>query len=137
MLYRANKDTKRICLSVRFNNGLCGCEEVALELTPLCCDEPPEYEYRRTPCGDLYRVEKEREQTLTLRYTMFDRNERGDICFLLDSQFSSLACGRYSAKLIACGCEVYNFQIDKRDTVTVSQVQMDDRSNCCEGKYGC
>ena len=137
MLYKANKDTKQICLKLRRNGGDECCSDMALHITPLVCEEPPQYCYEYTPCGGMERIEIKREPALTLVYDMFDRSENGSICFLLDSQFAELACGRYNAKLVACGCEVYKFQIDKRESVKVSQVSMDNRVNCCEGKYGC
>lgn len=137
MIYSANNDTKRICLRVRRNKRMDCCDKMELHIAPLVCEEPPQYRYEYSPCGGVERVEIKREPPLTLVYDMFDRNEDGDVCFLLDSQFTHLDCGRYNAKLIACGCEVYKFQIDKRERYSVSQVMMDDRSDCCEGKYGC
>lgn len=137
MLYSANNDTKRICLRVRRNKRLDCCEAMELRIAPLICDEPPQYCYKYSPCGGVERVEIKREPPLTLVYDMFDRDEVGNVCFLLDDNFTELPCGRYNATLIACGCEVYKFQIDKRDSYKVSQVITDDRSNCCEGKYGC
>lgn len=137
MLYRANSDTKQICLQVRRNRQMDCCEKMELRIAPLICDEPPQYCYEYSPCGGVERVEIKREPPLTLVYDMFDRDEFGNVCFLLDSQFTNLSCGRYNATLVACGCEVYKFQIDKRDNYNVSQVKMDNRTNCCEGKYGC
>lgn len=137
MIFRANNHTKRICLRIRHNGSLNCCEEMALRITPLVCEKPLEYCYYRTACGTLVREEKVSEPVLTLVYDMFDRNEHGDTCFLLDSNFAGLPCGRYNAVVVACGCEIYTFQIDKREQVKVSQVIMDNRNNCCEGKYGC
>lgn len=137
MLYRANSDTKRICLQIRKNQQLDCCNKVELRIAPLVCDEPPLYEYKYSPCGGVERTEIKREPPLTLVYDMFDRDERGNVCFLTDTQFTSLACGRYTATIVACGCEIYKFQIDKRDVYTVSQFATDDITNCCEGKYGC
>lgn len=137
MLYRANNNTKQICLNIRRNMFNECCDDVALHIYPLVCETLPEYSYEYSPCGGLERVEKKREPSLTLVYDMFDRNEQGGICFLLDSQFQSLACGRYNAKLMVCGCEVFKFQIDKREVVQVSQVTMNNQSDCCEGRNGC
>lgn len=137
MLYQANNSTKRICLRIRRNNQMDCCDKMTLSITPLMCEEPPQYCYEYSPCGGVERKEIKREPPLTLVYDMFDRDELGNVCFLLDNLFAELPCGRYNAKLIACGCEVYKFQIDKRERVEVSQVMMDDRSDCCGGKYGC
>lgn len=137
MLYKANKFTKQISLRLS-RNGLdeC-CENVALHITPLQCEQPPQTEYCYSPCGGFEAIEKESEPVLTLVYDMHDRNELGHLNFLLDSQFAELPCGRYVAKVISCGCEVYTFQIDKRERVNVSHVQMNNINDCCEGKYGC
>lgn len=137
MIYKANSNTKQICLRVRRNNQQECCSDMALHITPLQCEEPPKYCYQYSECGGLERVEIKREFPLTLVYDMFDRDENGNVCFLLDNQFTELVCGRYNAKLVACGCEVFKFQIDKREEVKVSQVIMDNRSDCCEGKNGC
>lgn len=137
MLYSANSDTKQICLRLRRNKQLDCCENMELRIAPLICDEPPQYCYQYSPCGGVERIEIKREPPLTLVYDMFDRDELGNVCFLLDNQFAELVCGRYNATLSACGCEVYKFQIDKRDNYQVTQVLMDDRTNCCEDKYGC
>lgn len=137
MIYRANNDTKRICLRVSRNKHLACCEQMALKITPLFCEEPPQYCYEYSPCGGVERKEIKREPPLTLVYDMFDKDEQGNVCFLLDSHFYKLACGRYNAVLEACGCEVFKFQIDKRENFAVSHVMMDNRSSCCEGKYGC
>ena len=137
MIIRANNNTKRICLRVRRNNFDECCRKVELHILPLECDLPPKVAYCYTPCGGLETIEIEREQPLTLVYDMFDYDDNGSLCFLLDSEFTKLPCGRYVARVIACGCEVYEFQIDKRVQVKVSGVITDDRSNCCEGKYGC
>ncbi len=39
-----------------------------------------------------------------------------------DKEFTKLDCGRYKfvQKVIACGCEVHEFQLDKRESVKVS-----------------
>lgn len=137
MLYRANSDTKQICLRVNRNKQLPCCDNMELRISPLVCKEPPQYEYKYSVCGGVERTEIKREPPLTLVYDMFDRDEFGNVCFLLDSQFAELHCGRYNATLSACGCLVYTFQIDKRDTFAVSHVEMNNQSNCCEGKYGC
>lgn len=137
MVYSANSDTKQICLRLRRNKQLSCCDDIELRITPLMCDNYPKYRYEYSICGGLERVEIEREPTLTLIYDMFSHDEQGNICFLLDNNFAELNCGRYNATVLACGCAVYSFQIDKRDRVTVSQVIMDNRSDCCRGDYGC
>lgn len=137
MLYRANNDTKQICLLVKRNGHLDCCDDMTLHIYPLVCEEPPQYKYEYSPCGGVERIEIKREPLLTLVYDMFDRDEQGNVCFLLDNLFTQLVCGRYNAKLVACGCEVYKFQIDKRENFKVAHVAMDNRDNCCEGKYGC
>lgn len=137
MIYRANNDTKRICLRIRKNQSDVCCNEITLAITPLECEEPPKQLYQYSPCGGFEPVKIEREPTLTLLYDMFDRDENGNVCFLLDSQFAELPCGRYNAVVNVCGCCGYKFQIDKRETLSVSHITTDDRSNCCEGKYGC
>lgn len=137
MLYQANSDTKRICLRLLRNKSLDCCENVELRITPLQCEIYPEYRYEYSICGGMERIEIEREPTFTLMYDMFDRDDFGNICFLLDNNFTELTCGRYNASVIACGCEVYKFQIDKRDKVAVTQVFMDNRIDCCGGNYGC
>lgn len=137
MIYRANKDTKQICLQLRRNKmRICG-GDISLRITPLVCNERPEYIYCRTPCGGVERIEKEREPTLTLVYDMFDFNTDGGICFLLDEDFALLECGRYKAEIVMDKCVVYTFQIDKRETVGIAQITMSDSNDCCEGKYGC
>lgn len=137
MIYQTNSNTKRITLRVRRNNMADCCSDMELHITPLICPEPPKFKYCYTECGGMERVEIKREPPLTLVYDMFDYDERGNVNFLLDSQFANLPCGRYDAYLIVCGCKVSEFQIDKRDIVKVSNVTVDDRSDCCEGKYGC
>lgn len=138
MIYKVNKDTKRICLRIRRNGADDCCEKISLTISPLQCEqleEPVKYQFR--PCGGFEPVEKKREPLLTLVYDMFDRDEQGNVCFLLDSQFSKLACGRYNAVITACGCEVLKFQLDKREVFNVSPIITDDRSDCCEGRNGC
>lgn len=137
MIYRANSNTKQITLKVRRNAMQDCCTEMALHITPLVCPEPPQYKYCYAECGGMERIEIKREPPLTLVYDMFDFDERGYANFLLDSQFANLPCGRYDAYLVVCGCKVSEFQIDKRDIVKVSNVTVDDRNDCCGGKYGC
>lgn len=137
MLYRANRNTKQICLRIQRNNMDDCCADVELQISPLVCEQPKEYVYCYSACGGMETKEKKREQPLTLVYDMFNTDENGKSCFLLDSQFADLPCGRYNATVVACGCNIFTFQIDKRETAQVSQITMDDRSNCCEGKYGC
>lgn len=137
MIIRASSNTKRITLRVRRNNAQDCCDKMELRITPLQCEEPPKYKYCYTECGGMERVEIKREPLFTLVYDMFDYDERGNVNFLLDSQFANLPCGRYNAELCVCGCKVSKFQIDKRDIVKVSDVMVDDRNDCCEGKYGC
>lgn len=137
MLYKANNDTKRICLRVSRNNRQDCCDKMELHISPLVCNEPLQYCYEYSPCGGVERKEIKREPPLTLVYDMFDRDELGNVCFLLDSNFTELVSGRYNAVLSACGCVIYKFQIDKREEVTVSQVIMDNQSNCCGSNYGC
>lgn len=133
MIYKASNDTKRICLRVYRNNRLDCCQEISLRITPLVCEESPQYCYEYSPCGGVERREIKREPPLTLVYDMFDKDEQGSVCFLLDNNFYELPCGRYNAVLEACGCNVFKFQIDKRETISVSHVTMDNRSNCCGG----
>lgn len=137
MLYKANKDTKRICIKARRNGGDICSDNTKLYVSPLICDEPPQYCYQYSPCGGVERIEIKREYPLTLVYNMFDRGEDGSLCFLLDSQFAELACGRYIARVELDGCEIYRFQIDKRESADVAKVDIEDKINCCEGKYGC
>lgn len=137
MIIRANSNTKRITVRVRRNNMQDCCGKITLRITPLQCDEPPKFKYGYTECGGLERIEIKREQPLTLVYDMFDLDERGNVNFLLDSLFTDLPCGRYNAEICVCDCRAQTFQIDKRDVVKVSNVMVDDRNDCCEGKYGC
>lgn len=136
MLLSANSSTKQICVSVR--NDKC-CDAMQLRITNLQCEKEPEFQYCYNACGEFEHVEvkKESEHLLTLVYDMFDRDENGNVCFLLDNLFVELVCGRYNAEIIACGCSVKTFQIDKRDNAKVAQIKMDNRLNCCGGKYGC
>lgn len=137
MILKANNFTKQICLRIRRNEFADCCKEVELHILPLLCEEPPKRVYCYTPCGGLETIEIKREQPLTLVYDMFNYDDEGKLCFLLDGEFSKLDCGRYVAKVIACGCEIYEFQIDKRESIKVSGIVADNRNSCCEGKYGC
>lgn len=136
MIIRADKDTKQICLQVRRNNGEACCEDYTLTIEQVLCWEPPKYQYCYTPCA-VEKVEIPSEQPLTLVYDIYNRELDGRLCFLLDDKFAELPCGRYVAKLSMCGCEVFTFNIDKKESASVSQVSADGVSNCCEGKYGC
>lgn len=137
MLYRITSDAKRICLRLRRNGADACCDNIRLKISPLQCEQPPQYRYECRPCGGVTSVEIKREPPLTLVYDMFDRKEHGEICFLLDGQFAELACGRYEAKIEACGCVVHTVQLDKRDAVQVGPLNIDGTPNCCEGKNGC
>jgi hypothetical protein len=64
---------------------------------------------------------------------MFDSDEHGNVRFILDNQFAELACGRYVATVKSRGCEVYKFQIDKRDKLHVAEVIIPEHDNCCGG----
>lgn len=132
MIYRANSTTKQIRLKLNFNKFDDCCDDVQLHITPLVCVEPPKFKYCWTECGSVERIEIKREPLLTLVYDMFNRDENGFACFLLDSQFTQLECGRYVASVVVCGCKETEFQIDKRDKVSVSQVTIDDGNNCCD-----
>lgn len=137
MIYRVNSDTKRLCVRIRRNGADACCENIKLSIAPLMCEQPKQYKYECSPCGGISTVEIKREPPLTLVYDMFDRNENGEICFLLDSQFSELACGRYIATIEACGCLIHTLQLDKRDDVRIGRLNVEGTPNCCEGKNGC
>ena len=133
MIYRADSRTNEIKLRLRRSGAHLCYDELSLHITPLQCEKPPEYCYGYTPCGEFRRVEIKREPPLTLVYDMFDYDEHGNVRFILDSQFAELACGRYVATVKARGCEVYKFQIDKRDKLQVADVIIPEHDNCCGG----
>jgi hypothetical protein len=64
---------------------------------------------------------------------MFDYDDDGNVRFIIDNQFAELCNGRYVATLKARGCEVYKFQIDKRDKLQVADVIIHEHDNCCGG----
>lgn len=131
MIYRADSTTTEIKLRLR-RSGAYACDDaMELLITLLQCEEPPQYCSGYTTCGEFRRVEIKREPPLTLVYDMFNYDENGNACFMLDSQFANLPCGRYNAAIHARGCEVYKFQIDKRDRVRVDEVIINKNDSCC------
>lgn len=137
MLFRANSNTKEITLRLRLDASDVCCDHISLRVMPIICEQPAIRKYCYTPCGEGELIEIKREPILTLVYDMFDYSEDGSIRFLLDDQFRELACGRYIAILEVCDCEVFKFQIDKRDNLGIAHIKVSGSANCCEGKYGC
>ena len=133
MIFRADSKTTEIKLRLR-RSGAYACDNsLALYITQLECEQPPRYCSYYTECGEFVREEIKREPPLTLVYDMFDYDDAGNVRFVLDNLFSMLPCGRYVATVKAKGCEVYKFQIDKRDTVSVAEVIIPESKSCCGG----
>lgn len=138
MIVQATSDTKQISLRLRINKGQSCCTSVQLHITPIVCEQPEQRCYVWKGCGGGFEsVKIHSEQPLTLVYDMFDKDENGNAQFLLDNQFADLPCGRYNAEIVACGCTTFKFQIDKRDTLNVSGITVNNQADCCEGKNGC
>lgn len=131
MIYRADSRTNEIKLRLRKSGAYLCYDDLALHITPLQCEKPPEYCYGYTPCGEFRRVEIKREPPLTLVYDMFNYDDNGNVRFILDGQFADLSCGRYVAKVKARGCLISTFQIDKRDRLSVSDVIIPEHDSCC------